>query len=164
MKHIIRGIERLSNEKRRSGSFDRGSLDVANDAGPLDQELCLQLVVDLHGVASEVAVARLLQAAASVNSAHAKNRATIVRAGAVVPLVELIRVASVSTHADARNAVLQVLLALAEHVGDGSVHCQLAFVGVVESLMPLLKQEGSAGATRGPQLIGSRRNAFPGSR
>lgn len=111
MKHIIRGIERLSNERRRSGSFDRGSgdWDAGASAGPLDQELCLQLVSDLHGAASEVTVARLSQAAAASNLSCDANRAIIVRAGAVVPLVELVRVAGPSSK-DARCELLHLRL------------------------------------------------------
>ena len=177
--------------RRRSGSFDRGSIDrEAATQGPLDHEQSLQLASELEGAGSEVAVARFLQvgrtsvharqrcgpichvrtpttlaqflcvspilrpqACATTCPAWENNRALVGRAGAAVPLVELLRVAGAAPGArDARAAVLELLLALAEDVGDSSVRCQLVFVGAVDVLLPLLRQEAAGGALR-PQAL-----------
>ena len=82
----------LSFERRRSGSFDRGSAAaVPASSELLEPELCLELVAGLHGTGGAIS-ARRLAACAGAGAVPSRNRATAARSGVAPALVGLQKV------------------------------------------------------------------------
>ena len=135
----------LSFERRRSSSFERGRSsertrceDPATDA-PLGDELCLELVADLHGDDGVSSTRRLLAACSGESPVVQQNRTAVARAGLAPALVGLLHDGGPGTaRGDHREDALELLALLTAEPGEGVVHCQLVFVGVVEALLPLL--------------------------
>ena len=134
----------LSFERRRSGSFEqrrrRGAAAPPDVTEPLDAELCLELVAGLHGGSGGPATRRLLAACAGGGPAARQNCATVARAGVAPALVGLLHEGGLggAVRSDDREDALELLALLTEEPGEGVVHCQLVFVGVVEALLPLI--------------------------
>ena len=145
MRKLRAGVRRsLSFERLRSssaGPADGASADEQRHADErLTAEQCHEIVAGLHGDACVGSTRRLLAACADGNAAAAHNRAAAARAGVAPALVGLLHESAPREgRAEAvRLAALELLALLTEEPGDGVVHCQLVFVGLVEALLPLL--------------------------
>ena len=146
MRKLRAGVRRsLSFERLRSSSAGSADGASADDQRPraderLTAEQCHEIVAGLHGDACAGSTRRLLGACADGNAAAAQNRAAAARAGVAPALVGLLHEgAPREGRAEAvRLAALELLALLTEEPGDGVVHCQLVFVGLVEALLPLL--------------------------
>lgn len=126
----------LSFERRRSSSTEPRWSE--GDA-PLDDELCLELVTGLHGDDGASSTRRLLAACSGESPAVRQNRAAVARAGVAPALVGLLHDGGPGTaRGDHREDALELLGLLTAEPGEGVVHCQLVFVGVVDALLPLL--------------------------
>ena len=136
----------LSFERRRSSSFERRRSSSSErrrreGAGSetLDAELCLELVAGLHGDDGASSTRRLLAACSGDSPAVVQNRAAVARAGLAPALVGLLHDGgAITARGDHREDALELLALLTAEPGDGVVHCQLVFVGVVDALLPLL--------------------------
>ena len=140
---------------RRSLSFERRrSAETAAEPAssePLEPELCLELVAGLHGARGARCASSLLAACAGGGAVPSQNRATAARSGVAPALVGLLH------DGGPQDDALELLALLTEEPGDGVVHCQLVFVGLIEALLPLLVPARPSraglvrrGATRAP--------------